>query len=79
MGIGVGLFLIAAGAILTFAVNVTTSGFNLHMIGVILMVVGGVGVIVELAFFAPRRRTVVAAAPTPTATRTVVEERQNVL
>jgi beta-lactamase regulating signal transducer with metallopeptidase domain len=75
MGIGVGLFLIAAGAILTFAVNVTTSGFNINTIGVILMVVGVVGVIVELAVFAPRRRTVVATAPT--ARRTVVEERQD--
>jgi Domain of unknown function (DUF6458) len=77
MGIGVGLFLIAAGAILTFAVHVTTTGFNLHTIGVILMAVGAIGVIVELAVFAPRRRTVVAT--TPTARRTVVEERQDVL
>jgi hypothetical protein len=77
MGIGVGLFLIAGGAILTFAVNVTTSGFNLNTIGIILMAVGAVGVIVELAVFAPRRRTVVAAAPATS--RTVVEERQTLV
>ena len=43
MGIGVSLFLLAAGAILTFAIDVTTEGVNLDTIGVILMVVGGSG------------------------------------
>ena len=43
MGIGVSLFLLAAGAILTFAVNVTASGVNLDTVGIILMIVGGVG------------------------------------
>jgi hypothetical protein len=32
--------LIAAGAILRFAVSVTTTGFNLHSIGLILIIVG---------------------------------------
>ena len=41
MGIGVSLLLLAIGAILTFAVEVTTEGFNINTIGVILMVVGG--------------------------------------
>jgi len=38
MGLGVGILLIAAGAILGFAVNVDTSGtgVNLHTIGLIL-------------------------------------------
>jgi len=31
---------IAVGAILRFAVSVTTTGFNLHTIGLILMIVG---------------------------------------
>jgi len=56
MGIGVSLFLIAVGAILTFAVNVTTNGFNLNTVGVILMIVGGFGVILSMLFwssFAP--------------------------
>jgi hypothetical protein len=56
MGIGVGLFLVAAGAVLTWGVNVTTSGFNIHTIGVILMVVGAVGLLLDLIIFAPRRR-----------------------
>jgi hypothetical protein len=42
MGIGVSLILIAAGAILTWAVNATVSGIDINTIGVILMVVGAV-------------------------------------
>jgi hypothetical protein len=48
MGIGVSLFLLAAGAILTFAVDATTDGVNLDAIGVILMVVGGLGLLLFL-------------------------------
>ena len=48
MGIGVSLFLLAVGAILAFAVDVTTDGVNLDTIGVILMVVGGIGVLLFL-------------------------------
>lgn len=58
MGIGVGLVFVAVGAVLTFAVNTAVSGVNIHTIGIILMAVGVVGVIIELAVFAPRRRTV---------------------
>jgi hypothetical protein len=48
MGIGVSLFLLAAGAILAFAVNATTEGVNLDTIGIILMVVGGLGLLLFL-------------------------------
>ena len=51
MGIGVSLILIAAGAILTWAVNATVSGVNIHAVGVILMVVGIVGLILSLVFW----------------------------
>jgi hypothetical protein len=51
MGIGVSLILIAAGAILTWAVNVSSSGFNINTIGVILMVVGAVGLVLSLMFW----------------------------
>ena len=59
MGIGVSLFLLAIGAILTFAVDVTTEGFNLDTIGVILMVVGAIGVLLFLTVWGswgPNRR-----------------------
>jgi hypothetical protein len=41
MGVGTSLLLIAVGAILDFAVKVQEEGVNLHTIGLILMVVGG--------------------------------------
>ena len=51
MGVGVSLILIAAGAILTWAVNATVSGVDIHTIGVILMVVGIIGVLLSLVFW----------------------------
>jgi hypothetical protein len=71
MGLGVSLFLIAAGAILTWAVNATVSGLNINTVGVILMVVGIVGLVLSMAFwsswggpgYARRRTTVVDDAP----------------
>lgn len=66
MGIGVSLILIAAGAILAFAVHVSTSNaFNLHTIGIILLVVGAIGAVMSLIFwsswggFGGRRQTTV--------------------
>ena len=56
MGIGVSIFLIALGAILAWAVEVTADGFDLNMIGVILMVVGFIGLLMSALFwssFAP--------------------------
>lgn len=51
MGIAASLILFAVGAVLRFAVAVTTPGFNLHDIGVILMIVAAVGFFVSLAFW----------------------------
>ncbi len=65
MGLGTSLLLIAIGAILRFAVHVTTHGFNLHTIGVILIVVGVIGLLVSLLWmtlWANRRRRVVPVA-----------------
>jgi hypothetical protein len=51
MGAGTSIVVIAAGAILRFAVSVTTSGFNIHTIGVILMVVGVAGLCLSIVFW----------------------------
>lgn len=48
MSLGTSLVLIAVGAILRFAVSVSTHGFNIHTVGVILMIVGVVGLIISL-------------------------------
>ena len=42
------LLLIAAGAILTWAVTDNSTGFDLHTIGIILLVVGAVGLVASL-------------------------------
>ena len=59
MGLGSSLFLIAIGAILRFAVNVSGHGFNIHTIGIILMIVGIVGLVISLFWLtmASERRT----------------------
>lgn len=57
MRIGASLFLIAVGAILKFAVNKEVSGVDLHVIGVILMIVGALGLILTLILMNTRRRT----------------------
>ncbi len=57
MGIGASIFLIALGAILTFAVNADVSGISLDVVGVILMVAGAIGLLWSLVV-ASRDRTV---------------------
>lgn len=56
MGVGVSVFLLAVGAVLTFAVHSTVPSTNLDVVGVILMICGGIGLIVSLAFAASQRR-----------------------
>jgi hypothetical protein len=77
MGIGVGLFLIAVGAVLTWAVNATVSGVDINTVGVILMIVGAVGLVLDLIIFAPRRSSsrTVSQGGVPVAGGTVVQER----
>jgi hypothetical protein len=48
MTIGASLFLIAAGAILNFAVTATVAGVDLQTVGVILMIVGAAGMVLGI-------------------------------
>jgi hypothetical protein len=84
MGLGVGIFLIALGAILVFAINVDTGGaINLHAVGWILMLVGALGTLLSLVFWSSwggpsyfrRRRTTYADAPPATTQDTIDEGR----
>lgn len=74
MGLGVSILLIAAGAILAFAVNATVSGVDIHTIGWILLIVGIVGAVLSMIFWSSwagpgywggRRRTYVEDGPPP--------------
>ena len=49
MGIGMSIFLIAAGAILRYAVTITVSGVELQTVGLILMIVGIIGLVITVA------------------------------
>jgi len=51
MGIGVSLLLVAVGAILIWAVDVTVSGVELVTIGWILFVVGIAGALLSMIFW----------------------------
>ena len=51
MGIGTSIFLFAVGAILRYAVTVSTQGINLHVVGDILMIVGIIGIVLSLVFW----------------------------
>jgi hypothetical protein len=67
VSLGVSIFLLVVGAVLTFAVDVSASGFSINTVGIILMVAGGLGLVLSLLFwssFSPYRRG-----------DTVVEER----
>lgn len=69
MGIGISIFLLAAGAILAFAVDVAAEGVDLAAVGVILMIVGGLGLLYTLVLADTWRRG-------DPADRTVVRERE---
>jgi beta-lactamase regulating signal transducer with metallopeptidase domain len=62
---GTGLFLVAVGAILRFAVNDEWDAVNLETVGLILMIIGVIGFIVGAfyAFSARRRDAVVVRDP----------------
>lgn len=51
MGLGTSIFLIAVGAILDFAVHVSSNAFNVNTVGLILMIVGAFGVLLSLFFW----------------------------
>ncbi len=57
MGIGVGIFLIVVGAIMTFALDVSIAGIDLDVVGWILMGAGVAGLILFFSFWNRRRTT----------------------
>ena len=74
MGLGVGIFLTALGAILAFAVDAKVSGLDINTIGWILMIAGIAGIVLSMIFWSSwggpagvRRRTTVVddGAPPP--------------
>lgn len=58
MGIGVSIFLIALGAILTFALDLRVGVVDIDIVGWILMVAGVIGLLMTVLVWGPRRRVV---------------------
>ena len=56
MTIGGSIFLVALGAILRYAVDVTVSGVEIQTIGLILMIAGIVGLVIGLFLLTQTRR-----------------------
>lgn len=57
MAIGSGIFLIAVGAILAFALNESVDSINLELVGFILMGAGVLGIIISLILNRQRANT----------------------
>jgi len=81
MGITVSMLMIAAGAIMRFAVTAQAKGFNVHTTGVVLMVVGAISAVMSIAFWASwggfgRRTTAVQASQTGGVSSTIVRETE---
>ena len=78
MGIGLGVFLLVAGAILAFGIKASLTDFDLTTIGFILMGGGVLVLILSLAIFMPRtRRARSTAVATDTSGRQSVVERDD--
>jgi hypothetical protein len=79
MGIGAGIFLIALGAILTFAVDWQLHGVDLHAVGWVLMVAGLAGIVLYFVFWNSRRRPQAVVAPSrPVVAQQPVYQRETV-
>ena len=82
MGIGLSLVVFVVGAVMRFAITVTATGFNLHTIGMILMIAAAVGLLLSIVFWnswggfggSSRRRQTTVEGPSGT-TRSTTEER----
>ena len=59
MGIGGSIFLIAVGAIFTFALDVNVGWLDLDVVGVVLMLAGVAGLILTTWWLQSRKRTTV--------------------
>ena len=65
MTMGTGLFFIAVGAILRYAVNDEVQSINLETVGLILMIVGAVAFVVGAFYAFGRRRDAVVVQRDP--------------
>ncbi len=75
MGIGASIFLIALGAILTFALDFEVSGIDIKTIGIILMIAGVLGAILTAILLSRRRTTTYVDDPVVRRERVIERDR----
>jgi len=83
MGLGVGILLVAVGAVLALAVKVnpTNGALDLHTIGWILVAIGALGIVLSMVFWSswagPGRfsRRTTNVGPTGDTSTTTVDQR----
>ena len=71
MATAIGVFLLALGAVLAFAVDAAVPGVDLFLVGAILMLFGVAALALSMTRWTPRRRVSVAYSPRPVVPRTV--------
>jgi hypothetical protein len=64
-GIGFGIFLVAVGAILRYAVTAELAGIDIGTVGVILMIAGAVLFLLSLFFVIWGRQQAASGGPPP--------------
>jgi len=64
-GIGFGIFLVALGAILRYAVTAEVAGLDIGTVGVILMIAGAVLFLLSLFFVIWGRQQAASGGPPP--------------
>jgi hypothetical protein len=77
MGIGASVLLLAVGAILTFALNVSVGFLDLDVVGWIMMAAGAIGLFLTTVIWGNRRRTVVTQQPVQPVATTTEYDRVN--
>ena len=76
-GIGISIVMIAAGAILAWAVTATTTGVDLNTVGLILFFVGIAGLVISLLVsMTPSRVRDTTVVERPLAERSTVERER---
>jgi vacuolar-type H+-ATPase subunit I/STV1 len=80
MSLGLGIFLVVVGAILRFALNVSVTWIDLHLVGNILMGAGAVIIILGIVLITRKRSSVTTtlSAVDPASGEQVTQQKSSI-